>query len=208
MSHGVVPTEVARAARGGLAPVAKRLHAVGITASAITVLGVALTIVGAALLVVGQPGAALAVLAVGALADALDGAIARAAGGGTRFGAFLDSTADRLADAAIFSAAAALGASQGDPILFWSAMVALSASFLVSYVRAKAESLGAVATVGPAPREARLVIVLAGIAGWTILALPPLFVMAVAAVALLSTLTLIQRVVAVAAALQQTKSDR
>ncbi|MEK6619916.1 MAG: CDP-alcohol phosphatidyltransferase family protein, partial [Chloroflexota bacterium] len=82
-----------------------------------------------------------------------------------------------------------------------------SASFLVSYVRAKAESLGAVATVGPAPREARLVIVLAGIAGWAILALPPLFVTAVAAVALLSTLTLIQRVAAVAAALQ-TKSDR
>ena len=185
-----------RAARGGLAPVARWLHAVGITANAITVAGVALTIVGAALLVTGQPGAALAVLVVGALADTLDGAIARAAGGGTRFGAFLDSTADRLADAAIFSAAAALGASRGDLILFWSAIVALSASFLVSYVRAKAESLGAAATVGPAPREARLVIVL-----------PPLFVTAVAAVALLSTLTLIQRVVAVAAALQ-TKSDR
>jgi hypothetical protein len=62
-------------------------------------------------------------------------------------------------------------------------------------VRAKAESLGVNASVGPAPREARIVIYLIGLAAWAIFDLEPLFVAAVLALALLSTITFVLRVV-------------
>ncbi len=73
--------------------------------------------------------------------------------------------------------------------------MALVASFLVPYVRAKAESLGVSASVGPAPREARIVIFLVGIAAWALLDVQALFVAAVLALALLSSITFLLRVV-------------
>ena len=200
-----MPNEVADGARSGLAPIARGLHRVGITANAVTVMGVFVTIAGSALLVMQQPLAALLVLLAGALSDTLDGQLAKVAGGGTRFGAFLDSTLDRVSDAALACGAAALGASRDDPVLFWGALIGLVASFLVSYVRAKAESMGATATVGMMPREARLTILLVGVGLWGVLGLYPLFVLAVAGVALLSTITLLQRIAYVAGALNTRK---
>src|SRR5882762_9172843 len=91
--------------------------------------------------------------------------------------------------------AAASGANLGQPLLLWSSLVALVASFLVPYVRAKAESLGVSASVGPAPREARIVIFLIGLAAWAAFDVEPLFVSAVVALALLSTITFVLRVV-------------
>ncbi|HEX9269379.1 MAG TPA: CDP-alcohol phosphatidyltransferase family protein [Candidatus Limnocylindria bacterium] len=201
MSHGVVPKQVAEGTRLGLAPLARRLHAVGITANAVTMLGSLLTLAGSVLLALGMPFPALLVLLAGALSDTLDGQLARAAGGGTAFGGFLDSTLDRVSDAALACAAAALGATTGDPLLFWAALAGLVTSFLVSYVRAKAESLGIKADVGLAPREARLTVMLVGVGCWGLFGLRPLFVAAVVAVALLATITLLQRVTFVARAL-------
>ncbi len=200
MSHGVVPGDLAEGARGRMAPLATRLHRLGVSANAVTVVGFVLTVAGAALLAFAQPGPALALLVIGTLADTLDGQLARAAGGGTPFGAFLDSTLDRLSDAALAVAAAALGAYGNVALLFWAALLSLVASFMVSYVRAKAESLGLSAGVGLAPREARLVIFLLGVAAWALFDLPQLFVAAVVAVALLATLTMIQRIAHVASA--------
>ncbi|MEK7861389.1 MAG: CDP-alcohol phosphatidyltransferase family protein, partial [Chloroflexota bacterium] len=131
---------------------------------------------------------------------------ARATGGGTTLGAFLDSTADRIADAALFAAAAYVGSSRGDVVLFWGSLGALSASFLVSYIRAKAESLGIRATVGPGPREARLVILLLGIGGWALLGSPVAFTTAIVAVAILATITLVQRTAVVARSLAKKTS--
>lgn len=201
MSHGVVPDRAARAARGGLAPLGRGLAAMGVSANAITALGVTLTLAGSVLVAQERPLLALVVLAAGSLADTLDGVVARASGGGTRLGAFLDSSADRIADAALFAAAASVGATRADAVLFWGALGALVASFLVPYVRAKAESLGVAATVGPAPREARLVILVAGIAAWAVLGSIQAFTAAVIAVAILATITLVQRVAVVARAL-------
>lgn len=198
MSHGLMPNEVAEGTRVGLAPLARGLHRVGITANTVTVLGVLITFAGAALLVAEQPLAALVVLLAGALSDTLDGQLAKAAGGGTRFGAFLDSTLDRVSDAALALGAAALGANRGDTVLFWSALIGLVASFLVSYVRAKAESMGTKAAVGLMPREARLLILLIGVGLWGVLGLYQLVVVAFAAVALLSVITLLQRIAFVA----------
>ena len=195
MSHGVVPHGVAEGARAGVGPLARALAGIGISANAVTVAGGLLTIVGAALLAGGLPLAALAVLGIGTLADTLDGQIAKAAGGGTPFGAFLDSTVDRIADGALFVGAAAAGANLGQPLLLWSSLIALVASFLVSYIRAKAESLGVGATVGPAPREARIAIFLIGLAAWALLDFQALFVAAVLALALLSSITFAVRLV-------------
>jgi len=195
LSHGVVPDRVAEGARTGIGPLARALAGIGITANAVTIAGGVLSIIGAGLLAAAMPLPALLVLLIGTVADTLDGQIAKASGGGTRLGAFLDSTVDRVADGALFVGAAASGANLGQPLLLWSSLVALVASFLVPYVRAKAESLGVSASVGPAPREARIVIFLIGLAAWALFDFQALFVAAVLALALLSSITFVLRVV-------------
>jgi len=202
-----MPNEVAEGTRLTLAPLARGLHRVGITANAVTVIGVLITVAGSVLLATARPLPALIVLLAGALSDTLDGQLAKAAGGGTRFGAFLDSTLDRVSDAAFACGVAALGAALGDALLFWSALVGLVASFLVSYVRAKAESMGTTAAVGLMPREVRLTVLLVGIGVWGVLGLYQLFVAAVAAVALLSVITLCQRIAFVARDLNTTQKE-
>jgi len=191
--------------RGALAPAARGLHALGIRANTVTVLGFFLTVVGAALLATAQPAPALVVLLLGTLCDTLDGQLARAAGGGTRFGAFLDSTLDRLSDAALAIAAVQLGATLPDAVLYGDGLVLLVASFLVSYIRAKAESLGEGASVGIAPREARIAIYLLGVAAWAVTGRSSLFAVAVAVAAFLATVTVIQRVAHMARVLDQKK---
>ena len=195
MSHGVVPDRLAEGARAGVDPLARALAAMGISANVVTIAGGVLSVIGAGLLATGVPLAALLVLLIGTIADTLDGQIAKASGGGTRLGAFLDSTVDRVADGALFVGAAAAGANLGQPLLLWSSLVALVASFLVPYVRAKAESLGVSASVGPAPREARIVIFLIGLAAWALFDVQALFAAAVLALALLSSITFVLRVV-------------
>src|SRR5229473_4717380 len=106
MSHGVVPDQLAEGARAGVGPLARALAAMGISANAVTIAGGVLSVIGAGLLAAGVPLAALLVLLIGAIADTLDGQIAKASGGGTRLGAFLDSTVDRVADGALFVGAA------------------------------------------------------------------------------------------------------
>jgi CDP-diacylglycerol--glycerol-3-phosphate 3-phosphatidyltransferase len=210
----IVPRRLASTLRDGLAPVARSLHGIGITANAVTVLGSFLTVVGAALLATAQPALGLVVLLLGTLSDTLDGQIARAAGGGTRLGSFLDSTLDRLSDAALAIAAIQLGASMSDPsfqafgsgaILFWGGLLLLVASFLVPYIRAKAESLGESASVGIAPREARIALYLVGVAAWAVTGLSSLFAVAVAVAAFLATVTVIQRIAHVTNALHEKK---
>lgn len=203
--HGVVPAGAARATRGALEPLGRALVAVGVTPNAITALGVLLTVTGAVLVAQERPAAALLVLIAGSLADTLDGAVARASGGGTKVGAFFDSTADRVADAAIFTAAAWVGSVRADVALLWAGLLALSSSSLVPYMRAKAESLGVGAAVGPAPREARLVITLLGLAIWALTGQLIAFTVAVAAVAFLAVITLVQRAAVVVRSLAGTK---
>ena len=201
----LVPRVLATSVRGGLAPIAGAVHRLGIGANAVTVLGFLLTVAGAALLAMGLPAAALAVLLLGTVSDAVDGQVARLAGGGTRFGSFLDSTLDRLSDAALAIAAVHLGATTGDAVLYGDGLILLVASFLVSYIRAKAESLGEGASVGVAPREARIAIYLVGVAAWAVTGLLWAFSAAVAVAAFLATVTVIQRIAHMATALNEKK---
>ncbi len=198
VDRGIVPDVVARRARGGLVPLARALQAIGLTPNAVTVLGFLLSLLGAALLVTTGPVVAFLPLAAGMLADAVDGTLARLSGRATVFGSFLDSTLDRVSDAAPFAAAALIAARDSDTAVALVALWAIVASFLVSYVRAKAESLGLEATVGIAPREARTVLLLLGIALWATTAERAFFTYAIALTAILATVTIAQRVVHVA----------
>jgi CDP-diacylglycerol--glycerol-3-phosphate 3-phosphatidyltransferase len=201
----IVPRRLASSLRGGLGPVARSLHGLGVRANTVTVIGFVLTVVGTVLLASVQPAPALLVLLLGTLCDTLDGQLARAAGGGTRFGAFLDSTLDRLSDAALAIAAVHLGATLPDAPLYGGGLTLLVASFLVPYVRAKAESLGEGASIGVAPREARIALYLIGVAAWALTGNLSLFAAAVAVAAFLATVTLIQRVAHMAKALSDIK---
>ena len=200
----LVPKSAATGARGVLAPIARALHNAGVSANAVTVLGLALTLVGAAFVALGQPAQALVALLLGSLADTLDGQVARAAGGGTKLGAFLDSTFDRVSDAALAASAVVLAVFAPYSLLVWPALLLLVSGSLVPYMRAKAESLGLSASVGLAPREARLVILVFGVAAWAVTSDPRFFAAAVSVVALLATVTAAQRLAHVARALNNT----
>lgn len=203
MSHGVVPGALAEGARGAIAPLARALARGGVSANAVTAAGCAITITGAALVASDQPLAGAAVLLLGTGADALDGQVARASGGGTRVGAFLDSVLDRVSDAALAFAAIWLGIARDDRVLLIGGSTMLVASFLVSYARAKAESLGLPAQVGPAPREARVALYLAGIALWGLTGSEQFFRALLVVIAILTTLTLVERIVHVIKTLQK-----
>jgi CDP-diacylglycerol--glycerol-3-phosphate 3-phosphatidyltransferase len=107
-----------------------------------------------------------AVLTAGSLLDAVDGALARAQGGGTAFGSFLDSTLDRAGEATLFIGIGAwmLSSLESPTGPMLALMLALAGSFLVSYSHARAQGIGLAANVGLAPRTERLVIVIAGVA--------------------------------------------
>src|SRR4051795_10133059 len=97
------------------------------------------------------------------LLDLLDGALARARGGGSLFGAVLDSTGDRASDAAIFAALAWWYSGRGDDrLLVLLALVCLVLGVLTSYVKARAEGVGLSADVGIVERTERLILVLVG----------------------------------------------
>jgi phosphatidylinositol phosphate synthase len=100
---------------------------------------------------------------VGSLLDILDGALARAGGKSTPFGAFLDSTTDRVGEGAMLAAVALVFAREGREWAVVLAVAAVVGSFLVSYTRAKAEALGLRGDVGLGSRAERVVLITAGL---------------------------------------------
>jgi CDP-diacylglycerol--glycerol-3-phosphate 3-phosphatidyltransferase len=100
---------------------------------------------------------------IGSIMDTLDGRYSRMSGKGTQFGAFLDSTLDRIEEAIVLTAVAAYFASQQMEIATAATAVAIGASLLVSYTRARAEALGVECKVGIASRAVRVVILSAGL---------------------------------------------
>lgn len=160
-------------------PLAKALISIGLTANAVTVIGTIGTIVVA--FVTGITGwlfAGAVVLTLLVLADSLDGSIAKLTTGDTQFGAFLDSTLDRIADWALLAGVIVFfilhadwryDISRSSPdYISWvgvgAAMVSMMTSFVTSYARARAESVGFEVKNGIATRSDRLVIILVGMA--------------------------------------------
>jgi len=111
------------------------------------------------------------VFVVGSLLDVLDGALARAGGKTTPFGAYLDSTTDRISEGFMLTAIAYVLARHHHPVFVAVAVTAVAGSFLVSYTRAKAEALGLRGDVGIGSRAERVVVITAGLvlAPWGVL---------------------------------------
>ncbi|MER5701596.1 phosphatidylinositol phosphate synthase [Micromonospora sp. NPDC002296] len=141
-------------------PIARGLLRAGVSPNAVTVTGTLGVLAGA--LGFGARGHLVAgalIVTFFALTDLLDGTMARMSGGSTRFGAFLDSSMDRVADSAVFGAVAYWLATEGDHAGVAAALLCLAAGGLVSYVKARAEGLGMTCNVGIAERTERLLIV-------------------------------------------------
>jgi CDP-diacylglycerol--glycerol-3-phosphate 3-phosphatidyltransferase len=171
--------------------IGKLVAQTGITPNTISVITLALNAIVAVIIAAGYllPGGIL-VLLVGLL-DSLDGAVARASGQATIFGAFLDSTLDRYAEAFLFLAVVYHFQSDGVTVLL--SFIALVGSVLVSYARARAEGLGLECEVGWLARPERVFILGVGLAGahfW-----PPVLLVALAVLAVFTHLTAIQRIV-------------
>ena len=179
----------------GMRPVGSFIGRSGVTPNQITLLGVVVQAFVSYLIVQDRLPEAGFVLIAAALLDTVDGAVAKARGLTSKFGAFLDSTMDRLSDALVFLPIAWLYLAQPTTERAdqqWVAAVALVAlvlSFLVSYARARAEGLGFECNVGLIERAERLIIMIVA------LVLNDLLPAALVVLALASLVTLVQRMV-------------
>jgi len=137
-----------------------------LTPNQITVVGVALTFLAAGLAAFGQLRWAGVVLIFAGTCDILDGALARSTKASYPYGAFLDSTLDRYSEGAIYLGLAAYFVTINGPLQRWlvlATMAALAGSFLVSYVRARAQSLGFTCETGLFARPERVVVTVIGL---------------------------------------------
>jgi CDP-diacylglycerol---glycerol-3-phosphate 3-phosphatidyltransferase len=179
-------------------PLATRLLRLGVTPDMVTVAGVLGAVIASfALIARGHFLSGGIVVTFCVLTDALDGTMARLRGPSGPWGAFLDSTLDRIADASVFAALVIWYAGRGDDSVSLAvALFCLIAGVVTSYAKARAEGLGMTCNVGLAERVERLILVLSGVilAGLGLdVALPVLlWVLAVA-----SAITVAQRMVEV-----------
>jgi len=171
-----------RFAHQALDPLVRGLIAIGLKADHLTGLGFALSLAAGLQFALGQFRVAAVLAAISGVCDILDGQVARLGGRTTRFGAFLDSTLDRVAEAALFVGLAAYYMLQLvdmasdpqrvvanlqhglEPITFAMiailALLAMVGSFMVSYTRARAEGLGLECKVGWFERPERMVVII------------------------------------------------
>ncbi len=127
---------------------------------------------------------------VGSVCDTLDGRYSRMSGKGTPFGAFLDSTLDRIEEGLVLIAVGAVFAADGERLAVAATVLAVLASLMVSYTRARAEALGVECKVGIANRAIRVVILSVGLVLADLGVLEP----AVYVLAALSSITVLQRI--------------
>ncbi|BCJ55658.1 CDP-diacylglycerol--glycerol-3-phosphate 3-phosphatidyltransferase [Actinoplanes sp. NBRC 14428] len=180
----------------GVDPTARLLLRLGVTPNAVTVAGTVGVLIGAGFGARGMLFWGTVIVTLSALTDALDGTMARMRGpGGGHFGALLDSSMDRIADGAVFAAVVYYLATEDNPYGgVWAALLCLVGGQVVSYVKARAQSLGLNADVGIAERLERLLILgvggLLGAAGldWGLPA-------ALWILAMLSVVTVFQRLI-------------
>jgi CDP-diacylglycerol--glycerol-3-phosphate 3-phosphatidyltransferase len=147
-------------------PLARGALRLGLTPDAVTILGTAGAVLAAlTLFPIGRLGWGAVVVAFFVLSDMLDGAMARERGGGTRFGAVLDATCDRISDGALFCGLlwwAAFGRESAELVV--ATMICLVSSQVISYIKARAEASGLSGDGGFIERPERLVIILTGAA--------------------------------------------
>lgn len=149
-----------------LHPLVRWMSALGVSPDVVTILGWAVSMISAVAFAAGEARLAGALMLAGGLFDALDGAIARQTGRTSNFGAFLDSTLDRLSESAILVGLIFFFAASGRPVGALVAGAAMTFSLLTSYTRARAEVLGYECNVGVMGRAGRVAILgLGSVAG-------------------------------------------
>lgn len=180
-------------------PLARWLLRIGVSPDAVTIVGTAGVVVGALVFYpLGQLWWGTLFITAFIFSDVLDGIMARMRSVKSRWGNFLDSTLDRIADGALFAGLAIWFFTGGANVpIAMAATICLVLGMVVSYARAKAESLGFTANVGVAERAERLVSVLV-VTGFTGLGLPPVVLLVtLALLAAASFITVVQRIVSV-----------
>lgn len=209
--RSLVAPELRSSIRARLEPLALALARLGFSPNRLTLAGFAIAAMGGLLAAFELWALAGVVATAGAGFDMLDGAVARATGRESRLGAFMDSTFDRWGEAVVYLGIVVGASRAGLDVAAWLAAAAMASAFMVSYARAKSESLGftsgsGTAAVGLAPREVRTVILGAALVGAGLLggvtgdvgAGGLFLVTGLAVIALLATVTTIQRVLFVA----------
>ena len=185
-------------------PIAQLCVKLGLTANTLTVIGaIGTVLVAFAAGLTGWLFAGAFLLTLLVLFDSLDGSVAKLQGGGTRFGAFLDSSLDRIADWAVIVAVIIYcirldnAETLWPQLCIWSSLVAIMTSFVTSYVRARGQSIGVDPKLGVATRADRLTIILVAMAVTGLGA--PVIVLSLGMVllAILGVITVIQRIVLV-----------
>ena len=176
--------------------VRNRLIESRLTPNAISLTGFVLNVVAAVLVWERYFFLAGIAFIVGSVCDTLDGRYSRMSGKGTPFGAFLDSTLDRIEEGIVLTAVAAYFSARGRDLAVAAVVVAVLASLMVSYTRARAEALGVECKVGIATRPVRVVILSIGLifARGASLGDFELLEPAVYVLAALSTITVFQRI--------------
>jgi CDP-diacylglycerol---glycerol-3-phosphate 3-phosphatidyltransferase len=185
--------------------VRNRLIESRLTPNAISLTGFVLCVVAAVLVAERLFFLAGVVFIIGSVCDTLDGRYSRMSGKGTPFGAFLDSTLDRIEEGVVLTTVAAYFAARDMQFAVAACVVAVLASLMVSYTRARAEALGVECKVGIATRAVRVVILSAGLlfAKGASLGDFELLAPAVYVLAGLSTITVLQRIFHVRKALTE-----
>jgi CDP-diacylglycerol--glycerol-3-phosphate 3-phosphatidyltransferase len=213
-NQSLVSNETRDRVRGVAKPIALFLGRLGLTPNGLTIIGFAGTAVAAA------AAAAQWWLAAGILTllfgifDMFDGTLARATGRASQFGAFLDSTLDRTGESLVLAGVAYGAAVAGEPVIAGLAALAITFASVVTYTRAKADIFGIRGDVGVAPRPERLVLLTVGLVlatlSWTdtnVWARGSTWLgIALGLIALLSAVTVGQRILTVRRQLDQTKT--
>ena len=210
MSGSLVSPETRARVRGLMTPIAVGLGRLGLSPNALTVIGFLIACV-AAVAAGAQAWVVAGILVVfGGVFDLFDGALARATNKVSKLGAFMDSVFDRWGEGVVYVGVLFGALELGNYLVALLTGAAMVAAFMVSYTRAKAESLGftpgtGMANVGLAPREIRIVILTIGLIGAGLFgthaqgADTPTGVVVLEAalglIAILGTVTVIQRIV-------------
>lgn len=186
-----------RAFRGIVEPIARFLGRLGFSPNALTLVGLLLQAGVGLVIALGylQLGGILLILT--ALFDTFDGTLARLTGRVTTFGSFFDSTIDRYAEAVVLGGLLAYAAGQGNTEQVLLIYVTIVGSLLVSYTRAKAESLNISCKVGILTRAERVALLALGLILWTwqpIAFLPDFLTLVLWLMAILSNVTAVQRI--------------
>ena len=174
-------------------PIALFLGRVGFTPDSLTVAGFGIVLAAAVAAAADLWVLTALILMFGTLFDGLDGTLARATGTTSAFGAFLDSTMDRAGEAVIYAGIAAGAALSGKTEVIGLATLALGLGSLVSYVRARGESLGVCANIGIAQRAERAVVLIVGLLAGGLIS-PTWLTASLVIISATSAITVVQRI--------------